>query len=474
MNVQRVMRDRRCVQTIIIYYCYFVFVSTDRWMIEFVSACRLQGFGSNLIPSALIDITEITETSVNDISSYSFVASSVSYCCCSLIGGYFGQDVDRHIHLFAAMLLSGLARVAIPLSRSLWDYTVIMILVGVSNAGIDIGANSWLLNIWSHRMSNIYMQGMHFFWALGSAISPLVAEPFLSKTLNQTVTIFNQTTKVNETSMKQVTTDSLILYPFSFCAFLHLVSCIILIVLYCVSSSNERSTREEEEELMEREDQWEEKSPSKTFIIVMAGAVIGLETGMEVNTFNYLTVFAVGHKYSKSTSAFLLSALTICFTISRGVSTIAASRVPIEWILCSSLSIISFAIALLTLLPDAGHPYLWIGFCLIGFGFGPFYAATFSYLSQHIIISTSICGIFIFLSSLSVIVNDLTVGKLIVHHLYVYNLFNVISCIFTVIFFVSLRIITRNRTKRTDQKMEGRSRARTSSWTSKVVKVSED
>lgn len=428
-----------------------------------------------MIPSALIDITEITNTSVNEISSYSFVASSVSYCCCSLIGGYFGKDVDRHIRLFSAMLLSGLARLAIPLSRSLWDYTVIMILVGISNAGIDIGANSWLLNIWTHGLSNMYMQGMHFTWALGSAISPLVAEPFLSRTLNQTVTVFNQTTKVNETSIKQVTTDSLILYPFSLCAFLHLVSCIILIVLYCVSSSDERSMREEEEELIESETHYEDKSsPSKTFIILMAGAVIGLETGMEVNTFNYLTVFAVGHKYTKSTGTFLLSALTICFTISRGLSTIAASKVPIEWILCSSLTIISSSIALLTFLPDAGDPYLWIGFCLIGFGFGPFYAATFSYLSQHMNISTSICGIFIFLSSLSVIVNDLTVGKLIVHHLYVYNLFNVISCICTVIFFVCLRIIMRNSIKRTDQTMEGRNRARTSSRTSKVVKVSED
>ena len=401
------------------------------------------------------------------------MASSVSYCCSSLIGGYFGKDIDRHIYLFSAVLLSGLARLAIPLSRSLWDYTVIMILVGISNAGMDIGANSWLLNIWSHGLSNMYMQGMHFTWALGSAISPLVAEPFLSKTLNQTITVFNQTTKVNETSIKQVTTDSLILYPFSLCAFLHLVSCIILIVLYCVSSSNERSMREEEEELMEGENHYEDtdkSSPSKTFIILMAGAVIGLETGMEVNTFNYLTVFAVGHKYTKSTGAFLLSALTICFTISRGLSTIAASKVPIEWILCSSLTMISFATALLTFFADAGDAFFSIGFCLIGFGFGPFYAGTFSYLSQHMNISTSICGIFIFLSSLSVIVNDLTVGKLIVHHLYVYNLFNVISCICTVMFFVSLRIIMRNSIKRTDQTMEGRSRARTS----KVVKVSED
>lgn len=446
-------------------------------MIEFVSASSFQGFGSNLIPTALLDITDITKTSVNEISSYSFVASSVSYCCSSLIGGYFGKDIDRHIYLFSAVLLSGLARLAIPLSRSLWDYTVIMILVGISNSGIDIGANSWLLNIWSHGLSNMYLQGMHFTWALGSAISPLVAEPFLSKTLNQTISILNQTTKVKEESVKEVTTDSLILYPFSLCAFLHLVSCITLIVLYCVSSSDEGSVREEEEQLMESGNHCEDtddKSPSKTFIILMAGAVIGLETGMEVNTFNYLTVFAVGHKYSKSTGAFLLSALTVCFTISRGLSTIAASKVPIEWILCSSLTMISFAIALLTFLADAGDPYLWIGFCFIGFGFGPFYAATFSYLSQHMNISTSICGFFIFLSSLSVIVNDLTVGKLIVHHLYVYNLFNVISCICTVIFFVSLRIIMRNNIKRRDQTMEGRNRARTSSRTSKVVKVSED
>lgn len=399
------------------------------------------------------------------------MASSVSYCCSSLIGGYFGNNVDRHMYLFFAMFISGASRLAIPFSRSLWDYTVIMVLVGLSNAAIDIGANSWLLGLWSRGMSNMYMQGMHFTWAVGSSISPLIAEPFLSKTINKTVTIFNDQTSKNETNILKITTQSTIVIPFTICGVLHLICCSILLFLYCLNGpieSDKQAREEEEEGLIEGDEDlnFSSTKPSKMFLIIMAGIVIGLETGMEVNTFNYLTVFAVGHKYSKSTGAFLLSALTVCFTLSRGISTIAASKLPIEWILYCSLTTISIAITILTFFADAGGTYMWIGFCLIGFGFGPFYAGTFSYLSQKIHISTAICGMYIFLSSLSVIVSDLTVGKLIVEHLYVYNLFNVISCILTVILFIMLRIVMR----RFDQIPE---KARTSSW-SKAQKISED
>ena len=67
----------------------------------------------------------------------------------------------------------------LPHLRSLLMYFMAQGAVGFASAGIDVAGNVWLLEMWQEG-SNPYMQGMHFSYALGSTISPLLCEPFLS------------------------------------------------------------------------------------------------------------------------------------------------------------------------------------------------------------------------------------------------------------------------------------------------------
>lgn len=404
-----------------------------------------QGLGANIISAALLDIVELTNSSVEELSQWSFVIASLSYCSSAILGGYFGRNMSRHLFCTISVILSGLSRVAVPASRSVIHYSLAMVLTGVSNAGIDVGVNSWLLDMWHGDQSNMYMQILHFSYAAGSLASPFIAEPFLSSVKNETILIFNSSLDENVTDFKITKYETGIIYPYSLCAILQLSGGAMLMFLYFYLSSsknqqNTSSDTDEWEPIMEEEAS--EYSPKmKVKIIVTAGIVLAVETGMETNIFSYIQAFVVGDHYSKSKGAFVLSALTASFTGSRGLSALAALKIPIKYILIFSLATISLSTAILQFLLHTGEVYLWIGFCAMGAGLGPFYAGLFSLVEKDIRVTTKICGIFVFMSSIASIICDLTTGKFIQSYLIIYPVYNWSSLLLLIPTFILLILL---------------------------------
>ena len=389
---------------------------------------------------------ELTNSSVEELSQWSFVIASVSYCTSAILGGYFGRNMSRHFFCTISVILSGLSRVAVPVSRSVIHYSLAMVLTGVSNAGIDVGVNSWLLDMWHGDQSNMYMQILHFSYAAGSMASPFIAEPFLSSVTNETTVIFNSSLNENVTDFKVTKYDTRIIYPYSLCAILQFLGGAILIFLYFYlpSSKNQQSTSsnsDEWEPIMKEESASQYSPKTKVTIIVAAGIVLAVETGMETNIFSYIQTFVVGHHYTKSEGAFVLSALTASFTASRGLSALAAIKIPIKYILMFSLVTISISTAILQFLVQFGEVYLWLGFCAMGAGLGPFYPGLFSLVEKDIRVTTKICGIFVFMSSIASIICDFTTGKFVQSYLIIYSVYNwssLVSLIPTFIFLILL------------------------------------
>uniref|UniRef100_A0A6B0VBU2 Putative mucin-5ac n=1 Tax=Ixodes ricinus TaxID=34613 RepID=A0A6B0VBU2_IXORI len=52
-------------------------------------------------------------------------------------------------------------------------------ITGITMGFLDTGGNVWCLDLWG-RHSAPFMQGLHFCFALGALVAPLIAEPFLS------------------------------------------------------------------------------------------------------------------------------------------------------------------------------------------------------------------------------------------------------------------------------------------------------
>ncbi len=125
-------------------------------------------------------LAEHTSSGLDRISLI-FVFGSLGY----LIGSYFGgrayDRVPGHRLMAIALLAIALASVLIPLAPVVWMLLVAMFLSGLAGGIVDVGCNTLLL--WTHgKSAGPFMNGLHFFFGVGSFIAPLVLARVLIQT----------------------------------------------------------------------------------------------------------------------------------------------------------------------------------------------------------------------------------------------------------------------------------------------------
>jgi len=127
-------------------------------------------------------LAEHTSSGLDRISLI-FVFSSLGY----LIGSYFGgRAYDRfpgHKIISAVLLIMGVASAFIPMANSLSVLLLFMFLSGLATGVLDVGCNALLL--WTHgEKSGPFINGLHFFFGVGSFTAPLLLAKILLSTGN--------------------------------------------------------------------------------------------------------------------------------------------------------------------------------------------------------------------------------------------------------------------------------------------------
>jgi MFS transporter, FHS family, Na+ dependent glucose transporter 1 len=133
---------------------------------------------------SLPKLAEHTSSGLDRISLI-FVFGSLGY----LIGSYFGGRAYDRLpgHKLMAIAVLGLALVTalIPVAPALWLLLLAMFLSGLAAGILDVGCNTLLL--WTHgKNAGPFMNGLHFFFGVGSFIAPLI----LARVLIQTGDIY--------------------------------------------------------------------------------------------------------------------------------------------------------------------------------------------------------------------------------------------------------------------------------------------
>ncbi|MCL7452961.1 MAG: MFS transporter [Anaerolineae bacterium] len=114
-----------------------------------------------------------------DAISLLFTANSVGYLAGSFVGGRQYDRIAGHRVIAAALglMIGGLA--LIPLLSSRWLLVAAWLAVGTAGGALDVGGNT--LIVWLHgRGVGPYMNGLHFFFGVGSFIGPLIAAAALA------------------------------------------------------------------------------------------------------------------------------------------------------------------------------------------------------------------------------------------------------------------------------------------------------
>ncbi len=129
---------------------------------------------------SLLTLAENTASGLKQISLI-FIFGSLGY----LVGSYFGgRAYDRmagHKIMAGVLLTMGIASAFIPISYTLGALLFFMFLSGLATGALDVGCNTLLL--WTHgEKAGPFLNGLHFFFGVGSIAAGLLFAQVLSLT----------------------------------------------------------------------------------------------------------------------------------------------------------------------------------------------------------------------------------------------------------------------------------------------------
>ena len=170
-----------------------------------------------------------------------------------------------------------------------------------------------------------------------------------------------------------------------------------------------------------------------------------------MNVFNYAETFAVKLGYEQKTGAFLTSAFSTAFTLSRGLDILLATKFGPSTIVYFNLILVLIGNTVLYLLSSNSPLLLATGLVFLGLGFGGISPAVYSFIESCFPVTNKICGFFVFSSSISSIVNPIIIGSWVEFYPYIFVYYGTFSCICALVFFIALHM-TINYERRTKYK----------------------
>jgi len=121
---------------------------------------------------SLLRLADHTASPLN-IISYIFVFSSLGYLIGSFFGGRIYDRFSAHRFMSITLVVMAITCIFIPISHSLALLLFAMFLNGLAASILDVGCNTLLL--WTHGdKAGPYLNGLHFFFGVGSLIAPLL------------------------------------------------------------------------------------------------------------------------------------------------------------------------------------------------------------------------------------------------------------------------------------------------------------
>lgn len=130
------------------------------------------GLAAAVLGPTLPGLADQTGTQMSQIGIL-FTARAVGFLLSTLLVGRLYDRMPGHRLLTLALVGLALTMALIPTAPNLWILALILFLMGMSHAGIDIGGNT--LIVWLHgRAVGPYMNGMHFFFGVGSFLAPII------------------------------------------------------------------------------------------------------------------------------------------------------------------------------------------------------------------------------------------------------------------------------------------------------------
>lgn len=152
------------------------YIATSAYYLSFI----ILGLTTAVSGPSLPTLAEHTSSGLDRISLI-FIFSSLGYIAGSYLGGRAYDRIPAHKLMVLTLIALGTASVLIPLSRSMELLLFAMTLSGLASGILDVGCNALIL--WAHKeKAGPFLNGLHFFFGVGSLIAPFLVGQILPST----------------------------------------------------------------------------------------------------------------------------------------------------------------------------------------------------------------------------------------------------------------------------------------------------
>ncbi|XP_078503120.1 sodium-dependent glucose transporter 1-like [Lissotriton helveticus] len=150
--------------------------NAERWCLTAVISAAFLGLGMAIavLGPTFKQLSENVNSNVANMS-YIIVGRSLGYLGGSMIGGILFDCMNQQLLLGLAMLTTSLGLYVIPWCTKALLLTAMMFVVGMTMGILDTGGNVVILDTWG-KNSGPHIQAIHFSFALGSVVAPLLSK----------------------------------------------------------------------------------------------------------------------------------------------------------------------------------------------------------------------------------------------------------------------------------------------------------
>ena len=389
--------------------------------------------------------------------AFTVFARGAGYLLGSVVSGFIYEKSNRDLLIFFALCVTAIGTIVIPYFQYFVWTAVAISTARVSMGFLDTAGNVNILQIWGVK-AGPFLQSLHFSFAVGTTIAPLLAIPFIMEVRHES----EQNVSSADKTQPSVTTDLLdvvttanstdtfvkfysVSYIFIICAGItFLVGLLFLYLAVChnaVVTSDQHNTVKEE---------------GSIFRIKMLGLLflfflvyVGIEVGFGV----YIYTFAIksDKMYSKAQASILNSLFWGAFAVGRFFAIpISKYFSPSKVLRVSLLGTFSSAVIFccFPLYADNADFLLWIAVAVYGLSMASIFPTGISWAEQYITVTGKAAMILVVGGATGEMICPILIGQFVEDHPIYLMYFALGSACISIIIYVLLSCLGRSRGKR--------------------------
>ena len=351
-------------------------ITKKRWIILYFSSYIYIGMASAVLGPSLLKLVEQTGSTLGEISLI-FPARAISYLVGSLLAGFLFDKYKGHKLLIRILPFMAIALVLIPFSKTPIVLISISMVMALATALVDVGCNSLLFRVPDIDIGPA-MNGLHFFFGLGSFLAPLL--------LAVSIQISNG-------------------IQWGYWG-LSLFSILILVQFIKLPEPIIKISSQADDQLTGKAN-----LINRTTIIWVIAIFFFAFVGVEVGYGDWLSAYSIKAGLADQQAAILLSSTYWgAFTISRLISIPLATRIKPKKILLADVAGSVLGLGMVFLFPDRSE-ILWLGTVILGFSVASLFPTMMTFAEGLLPMTGKVTSIFFVSGSVGSIFLPWLIGR---------------------------------------------------------------